>query len=437
MARYEQYKDCDFGGIWQVPAHWEIVPLKSIFRFVRGLSITKANLQEEGIPVISYGQIHSKENSGYYLNEALYRFVSPDYLHGGQQSLVTENDFLFADTSEDLEGCGNCVFVDRMVDNLFAGYHTIVARPAQPNHNFKYISFLFMSQAWRTCLRKKVNGVKVFSVTQSILKQQPILLPPFDEQKAIAAYLDSEVSKIDKAIKQQQKMIELLNERRQIIISEAVSKGVNPDVQMKDSGIDWVGVIPEHWEVRRLKTLMSVRDERNDNPDEMLLSVYTALGVRPRKELEERGNKASTVINYKKVRRGDLIVNRLLAWMGAYGLSDYQGVTSPDYDVYCFNSTCFNPYYELMFRNSRFKGDCFKYGHGIMLMRWRTYPSEFLNIKVPYPPYDEQVLIYGVLRPEIDKISLQIEQREKIIKRLSERKRIIINDVVTGKVKVS
>ncbi len=435
MACYEQYKDCDFGGIWQVPAHWEIVPLKSIFRFVRGLSITKANLQEEGIPVISYGQIHSKENSGYYLNEALYRFVSPDYLHGGQQSLVTENDFLFADTSEDLEGCGNCVFVDRMVDNLFAGYHTIVARPAQPNHNFKYISFLFMSQAWRTCLRKKVNGVKVFSVTQSILKQQPILLPPFDEQKAIAAYLDSEVSKIDEAIKQQQKMIELLNERRQIIISEAVTKGVNPDGQ--DSGIDWMGKIPRHWQHRKFKRIAKVQanlvspKSYPDFPQVAPENIEKGTG----KLLEYTTVAESGVISDNHLfQAGQIIYSKIRPTLNKLIVAHFDGLCSADmYPITTSMNVRFLYYYML---SKPFVTQVNKVVMDRVKMP-KINKEELSLIYVLVPPVNEQEEIINYLDNRLEYLDKAIAKCKNTTNMLAERKRIIINDAVTGKVKLS
>lgn len=443
MARYEQYKDCDFGGIWQVPAHWEIVPLKSIFRFVRGLSITKANLQEEGIPVISYGQIHSKENSGYYLNEALYRFVSPDYLHGGQQSLVTENDFLFADTSEDLEGCGNCVFVDRMVDNLFAGYHTIVARPAQPNHNFKYISFLFMSQAWRTCLRKKVNGVKVFSVTQSILKQQPILLPPFNEQKAIAAYLDSEVSKIDEAIKQQQKMIELLNERRQIIISEAVTKGLNPDVKMKDSGIDWMGQINAEWRIFKLKYLIekklmyganeSAEDSNHAHPRYIRITdVNENGGLREETYRSLPPEKARPYL----LSQGDILLARSGATAGKSFLFDLD--IKACYAGYLIKATPNDkiaPRYLYYYTKSGIY-ECWCQGIHIQATIQNIGADKYANLPVPLPSLDEQNYIISYLDKKTEEVDKIVTASLDKIAILSKRKKIIINEVVTGKIKI-
>lgn len=436
MARYEQYKDSGFDEIGRIPDHWTIVPLKAIFRFGRGLSITKANLQDEGVPVISYGQIHSKENSGYCLNEDLFRFVSPEYLNSGQQSLVKENDFLFADTSEDFEGCGNCVFVDRLVDNLFAGYHTVVVRPTRFDNHFKYISFLFLSQAWRTCLRKKVNGVKVFSVTQSILKQQPILLPPIEEQKSIADYLASETGKIDEAIQQQQKTIDLLNERRQIIISDAVTKGINPDVQMKDSGIDLLGEIPGHWLVRKFKRVAEVKANLvppNRFPDLPQIAP----------ENIEKGS--GKVINFSTVSEsgvisdnhyfhaGQIIYSKIRPTLNKVIIAPFDGLCSADmYPITTSLNVRYLLYYML---SSRFVRQV----HKVVMDRVKMpkiNKEELSQIYVIVPPQSEQEAISVYLDNKLSSIDRAIERCLAVAKKLAERKRIIINDFVTGKVKV-
>ena len=152
---------------------------------------------------------------------------------------------------------------------------------------------------------------------------------------------------------------------------------------MKQTDSDWIGEIPEHWNYVRIQQLFEIVDERNTDAEANLLSLYTSIGVKPRKELEEKGNKAITVINYKKVKKNDIIVNKLLAWMGAIGFSDYEGVTSPDYDVYRAkkDANVIRNYYNEYFRDTCFNGDCYKYGHGIMLMRWRTYQKNFLELK--------------------------------------------------------
>lgn len=176
---------------WEIdyPEHWTIQRIRQCFSFRKGLSITKANLEETGIAVINYGQIHSKNNKGIGLNKSLIKHVNKSYLKTNQRCLVEKGDFIFADTSEDVEGCGNCAYID-WHDNIFAGYHTIIAHPNRST-NSEYLAYLFSSPTWRCQIRKNVNGVKVYSITQRILKDMFILIPPIEEQKDIVNHLDS------------------------------------------------------------------------------------------------------------------------------------------------------------------------------------------------------------------------------------------------------
>jgi len=203
----------------QIKANWKTEPLKLHFGFGKGLSITKENLVEEGLPVISYGQIHSKDNSGTTITKDLLRFVPDTYLEN-KNSLVNKDDFIFADTSEDLEGVGNCVYVDKN-GVLFAGYHTIILKAKGKNN--KFFSYLFKSNFWRSQLRSMAYGTKVYSVTQSMLKQVKIYIPPTDEQKEIVAYLDKRCDQIDQVITYHKNIIEKLEEYKKSLISEAVT----------------------------------------------------------------------------------------------------------------------------------------------------------------------------------------------------------------------
>ena len=235
---------------WDIdyPEHWQIRRIRESFSFRKGLSITKANLVETGIAVISYGQIHSKKNSGVSLNEELIRYVNESYLTMNQSCLVKKGDFIFADTSEDVTGCGNCAYID-WDDTIFAGYHSIIAHPDGSTNN-KYFAYLFKSPTWRYQIRKKVNGVKVYSITQKMLKDAFILIPPDDEQKEIVRYLDEVCAKIDVTIKKMEAKIANLQDLRICLIADTVTGKI--DVR----GIE----IPEYEFV----------DEDNDNVDENL-----------------------------------------------------------------------------------------------------------------------------------------------------------------------
>lgn len=216
-----EMKDSGVEWIGMIPKHWEIEPFGKHFTFGKGLPITKANLQEEGVAVISYGQVHAKYNLGTTLTETLVRYVSPKYLETHPQCLLNKNDFIFADTSEDVEGSGNFAFNDYK-DKIFAGYHTVVARPKDLIYP-KYYAYLFKSRAWKSQIQSLVNGVKVYSIGKRILKTSTLLIPSESEQKEIVKVLDLKTAAIEKSIENISRQIALLQERKQIIINEVVT----------------------------------------------------------------------------------------------------------------------------------------------------------------------------------------------------------------------
>lgn len=198
-------RNSDIEWIKEIPSNWQVVRLKQLFSFGKGLPITKDNLTEEGIPVISYGQIHAKFNPGTGIVDGLIRYVPEEYLKSNPESLVHKGDFLIADTSEDTDGCGNAVYVDKDM-LLFAGYHTIILKANRTTNN-KYLSYLFKTAAWRSQIRARVSGVKLFSISKKILNMTTVILPPAREQEAIVAELDKKCKEIDAVISEKESLI--------------------------------------------------------------------------------------------------------------------------------------------------------------------------------------------------------------------------------------
>ena len=214
-------KDSGVDWIGEIPEGWKMNKFRNLFKTRTGITFTKDQLEEEGDPVISYGQIHSKDNFGASVNPVLIRHIPSSLTEGKGGALAYKGDFLFADTSEDFEGCGNCVCIDTE-NPIYAGYHTILAKKDNNEHN-PYLAYLFASSSWRGQLRSMVNGVKVYSVTQSLLRMVVVLLPPKEEQKKIADYITKYVVIIESAKKRHADRIKLLQERKQIIINEVVT----------------------------------------------------------------------------------------------------------------------------------------------------------------------------------------------------------------------
>jgi hypothetical protein len=200
----------------------------------------------------------------------------------------------------------------------------------------------------------------------------------------------------------------------------------------KDSGVEWLGEVPHCWDVKKVKNIfhLIVEPAAKNNQCE-LLSVYTDIGVKPRAELEERGNKASTTDGYWIVKKGDIVVNKLLAWMGAIGLSEYDGVTSPAYDILRPHQQINGKFFHYLFRTPLCLSEFKKNSRGIMDMRLRLYFEKLGNIYIPFPSYPEQQKIAQFLDDKTAKIDQAVDWAEKQIALLKEHKQILIQNAVT------
>ncbi|HEB7538596.1 TPA: restriction endonuclease subunit S [Campylobacter coli] len=214
------FKDSGIEWLGEIPQHWEIKKLKMLFILGNGLNITKADFVSCGIPCVSYGEIHSKYPCR--LNTTIHTlpFVSKTHLADKPQSLLQKGDFVFADTSEDIEGSGNFTSIQSDAP-IFAGYHTITLK-SKGKIDSLYFSFLFDSIFTRNQIRKEVCGVKVLSITKSILKEVQCLIPPLKEQEQIAKFLDEKCEKIDLLIEKTKKQIKLIKEYKTTLINQAV-----------------------------------------------------------------------------------------------------------------------------------------------------------------------------------------------------------------------
>ena len=390
---YTEMKDSGIQWIGEVPVHWEITRMKSILENVSIRNHPEAEVlslyRDLGVlPKNSRDDNHNVTSE----DTAQYKYVEVGNLvinkmKAWQGSLAVSN----------YEGI------------VSPAYYVCKFRSSKINK--RYIHFLVRCSAYAQEFERLSTGMRVgqWDLGISDFMRVPVLLPPFPEQSAIAAYLDTQCAKIDEIIAQAKASIEDYKQWKASIIYEAVTKGLNPNVEMKDSGIEWIGKIPKQWGTKQIRYLFELRDERNDLPLEQvnLISLYTDLGVVQHSDLEKiTGNKAVTADGYKQVYPNDIVVNIILCWMGAIGMSNYAGVTSPAYDVYKpkDSQVTLSKYYHYLFRTARFNGKCYTVGRGIMAMRWRTYSSEFRAIKVPVPSYKTQVQIVEYLDSVCSKI---------------------------------
>lgn len=437
FKKYDAYKDSDVEWVGEIPNDWKILRFRDICDFGKGLNITKENLEDVGIPCVNYGEVHSKY--GFDVNPEInpLKCVSENYLKKSSKSLLRYGDFVFADTSEDIEGSGNFTYLNSH-QMTFAGYHTVIVRPKN-NINVRFLAYVFDSLSFRNQIRKAVKGVKVYSITKSILKDTNIWLPDVDHQYEISKFLDKKVGELDQAIAIKEQQIALLNERKQIVIQRAVTQGLDPNVTMKDSGVEWVGSIPEHWKVIRAKYLFKEVDERSSLGHEELLSVSHMTGVTPRSEKNVSMFMAENYSGSKLCKKNDLVMNIMWAWMGALGVSGYEGIVSPSYGVYRqTQSNTFNAQYlEYLLKTTKYIEHYNRVSTGLHSSRLRFYGHMFFDMRIGFPSFEEQNEIVKGIDEQTTKIDLALKNLIEQIEKLKEYKTTLINDAVTGKIKVA
>jgi len=436
MPVYEKYKDSGVEWVGKVPAEWEVKRFRDYFLFSKGLGITKDDLQDEGIPCVSYGEIHSR--CGFEVNPLVNRLKCVDlsYDKENHKSLLYKGDFVFADTSEDIEGSGN--FTQLVVkEKVFAGYHTVIARPKGDNYK-RYLAYLLESIAFRNQIRSFVKGVKVYSITNTILKKTFLILPSLKEQTAIANFLDTKTALIDQAISIKEKQIELLKERKQIVIQNAVTRGLDPNVPMKDSGVDWIGEIPEHWEV---KPGFTVFVENKDSNKGMIESTVLSLSygniiIKPEEKLT--GLVPESFETYQIVKPGDIIIRCTDLQNDKTSLrtgivKNIGIITSAYLDLRISNYSMLPEYAHFFLHVLDISKAIYKFGSGL---RQNLSFNDFKHMSILQPSVNEQKKIIDFITEQENQTVNSVKLLNNQIDKLKEYKTTLINSAVTGKIKV-
>lgn len=288
--------------------------------------------------------------------------------------------------------------------------------------------------------RYQFNYVSTGSTYEAVSTEDVANLPvakvSLKEQRAIADYLDSETARLDELIAAKERLLELSEEKRRALITRAVTRGLNTDVPLRDSGIPWLGQIPEHWQLERSKWLFQERDQRSETGEEELLTVSHLTGVTPRSEKDVNMFEAETTEGYKICYTDDLVINTMWAWMGAMGVSPVDGIVSPAYNVYTPCSDLYPSYIDALVRIPVFAEETIRYSKGVWSSRLRLYPEGFFEIWLPVPPLDEQQAIVEHIATETAKLDALKLATERTIVLLKERRSSLIAAAVTGKIKV-
>ena len=404
MQRYDSYKDSGVKWLGEIPGHWEVKHLRNFlttfsekgYGDCQLLSVTR----EKGVI------LRDKENK-----EENHNFV-PDDLSGYKH--LKAGDFVI-NKMKSWQGSYGVSDYEGIVS---PAYFTCKLKGVNP----KFFSRAIRSKAYIGFFMQYSKGIRVdqWDLEPSSMKDIPFILPTDAEQEAIANYLDTATAKIDAAIAQQQQMIDLLNERKQIIINRAVTKGLNPNAKMKDSGVEWIGEVPEHWEVRKLKHIAKLQSGDTISSDSFTETGFPVFG----------GNGFRGYTN-RYTNDGDyVLIGRQGALCGNVNYAHGQFFASE-------HAVVVYPYHK---ENLVWLGEVIRVSNLNQYSQSAAQPglavSLIQNICYPYPPKEERDEIALYIEKNIKVMEAGIKNYQQQISLLQERKQIIINEVVTGKVKV-
>lgn len=402
MKRYSEYKDSGVKWIGEIPGHWECRKLKFLTSSMQsGDNLTAIQIKEIGkYPVYGGNGIR-----GYY-----------DDSNCNKQCIVIGRQGAL---------CGNVHIVKKP---FWATDHAVVT---YANENTDLDFLFYLTKAMNLNQYASQTAAQP-GIAVSAIKNIYTCYPPLPEQEAIVTYLDSKVAKIDEYISIAEKKIAALEELKQTIITEAVTRGIHKDVPMKDSGVKWIGMIPEHWKVNKIRSHFKERRVKVSDKDFQALSV-AKIGIVP--QLED-ACKTDNGDNRKQVLKGDFVVNSRSDRKGSCGISPLDGSVSL-INIVLRPFNILQEYVHYLFRSHNYIEEFYRNGRGIVADLWTTRYSEMRNIQIPVPPLYEQQEIVTYLDSKVANINQLCQAERSQIEKLKEYKQRLISDVVTGKVKVT
>lgn len=421
---YPEYKESGVNWLGDIPNNWKAVSLKRVANFVTGMT-----------PSTSIEEYYSGE-------ESEFPWVRPEDI-SESSSEVKASKFLTKlgwDTQRPVEKNSTLICCIGTIGKSAYTSETVVTNQQITSATFqsskKYYYYVLL--AARTELEEKATGNVVKILNSERLGQLKIPLSTFEEQQKIANFLDHETAKINTLITKQENLIELLKEKRQAVISHAVTKGLNSDAPMKDSGVEWLGEVPEHWTISPSKRLFPESKNRAPTSD-MQLSATQDYGVISQKKFMQLAGRKVVQLNSnqelrKKVHVGDFVISMRSFQGGLERAWDEGGIRS-SYVVLKPSETVNKDYFQYLFKSVRYIQAIQSTANFIRDGQDMNYQN-FVSIDLPLPSLEEQEYIASYLRAHINKIDSLVEKAQKAISLMQERKIALISAAVTGKIDV-
>ena len=427
MKRYLEYKESGVEWIGDIPKDWNTVPLTKYLE-----------------SIVDYrGRTPEKTGGGRFL-------VTAKNIRDGQIDYEISQEF----TSEDeyqkimtrgIPQIGDVLFTTEAplgevanVDDVSVALaqRIIKFRPKSNRLNPYFLKYWILSYSFQSDLHQHATGSTAQGIKASKLCFLKLNLPPLKEQTQIANFLDRKTGKIDELIRVKERKIELLREQRTALINQAVTKGLDPNVEMKPSGVEWIGEIPKHWDRLRCANLFEVKHIKKTS-GEINLSVYRDYGVIKRDSRNDNYNRVSEdTSNYKLVEPGDFVFNKMKCWQGSLGISEYRGIVSPAYTVCKPKRPFHGKYLHYLLRSRSYIQEFNRLSYGVRSGQWELRFEDFKEIVVPYPPDREQTQIVNFLDRKTAHIDELIFEEQRSIELLKEYRQSLISEAVTGKIDV-
>ena len=416
LEKYPKYKDSGVEWLGEVPEHWELTRLGTKF-FERKEKVS----DKEFAPLsVTKQGIVPQLDSAAKTND------------GDNRKLVKLGDFVINSRS-DRKGSSGISALEGSVSLI-----NIVLEP----HDFdsKFCNYLLKSNGFIEEFYRNGHGIVADLWTTRFWDMKSIIInvPPKQEQIKIANYLDKKTAQIDKSITLKEQLIEKLKERRQVLINDAVTKGLDKNAKMKDSGVEWIGEIPEHWEVEKGKRLFR-QIKRPIRLEDEIITCFRDGEVTLRKNRRIDGfTNALKEHGYQGIRKGDLVIHNMDAFAGAIGISDSDGKSTPVYSV-CIpwnENTTLPEYYAYYLRHLAVQGFILSLAKGIRERSTDFRFNDFGELLFPVPPKEKQIDIMDYVNGITKKTQQVISLYQKQIEKLKEYKATLIDSVVTGKVRI-
>lgn len=434
LKAYEEYKYIESNWIEKIPKNWNFLPLKS--------------------QLIERKERNSNKQTRFILSLTAKKGVIPytEKKSGGNKAKEDLSKYNIAHKGDLIVNCMNIVAGSSGLSNYYGAispvYYALYAR--NDDSNIRYWEYIFRNKKFYDSLVGLGNGIMMkisaSGKLNTVRKRIPITklnhimlpVPPKPEQNQIVRYLDWKSSEMNRFIHQKKKQIKMLEELKCSKINELITKGINKNTAMKDSGVEWIGQIPENWQIDHIKQHFTIKKRIAGKEGYAVLSI-TQQGIKEKDISSNEGQMAQSYANYQFVYPGDFAMNHMDLLTGYVDISKQFGVTSPDYRVFVLSDTehCYAPFYLRVFQIGYKRRIFYKFGKGAAHQgRWRLPKTEFYDFAIQVPPIEEQKIIEKKCKDIENKIDDMIFGLRKEIELVEELKVKLISDVVTGQVDV-